>query len=98
MPSTSDEVSMFRSIHKTVQDVQNALKQFDKNGNGAIDKSELTNTLSSTGGNFTNKKIDTIFVAADVNRNVKLPMKSSLHLCAPLPQILLKILEQSTKM
>ena len=25
MPSTSDEVSMFRSIHKTVQDVQNAL-------------------------------------------------------------------------
>ena len=73
MHSTSDEVSMFRSIHKTVQDVQNALKQFDKNGNGAIDKSELTNTLSSTGGNFTNKKIDTIFVAADVNGNVKLP-------------------------
>lgn len=47
---------MFRSIHKTVKDVQNALKQFDKSGNGAIDKSELTNTLSSTGGNFTNRK------------------------------------------
>merc|ERR1719495_334708 len=64
MPSTSDVVSKFRSIRKTVQDVQNAFKQFDKNGDGAIDKAELTSAL---GGNFTKQEIDTIFMAGDVD-------------------------------
>ena len=83
MPSTSDVVSKFRSIRKTVQDVQNAFKQFDKNGDGAIDKSELTSALSSTGGNFTKQEIDTIFMAADVDGNGEIDYEEFIALMCP---------------
>ena len=64
IPSASDVVTKFRSIRKTVKDVQDAFKQFDQDGNGSIDKQELTMALKSSGGNFTQQDIDTIFAAA----------------------------------
>merc|ERR1719376_1564050 len=83
MPSTSDVVSKFRSIRKTVQDVQNAFKQFDKNGDGAIDKAELTSALSSTGGNFTKQEIDTIFMAGDVDGDGEIDYEEFIALMCP---------------
>jgi Ca2+-binding EF-hand superfamily protein len=83
MPSTSDVVSKFRSIRKTVQDVQNAFKQFDCNGDGAIDKAELTSALSSTGGNFTKQEIDTIFMAADIDGNGEIDYEEFIALMCP---------------
>ena len=83
MPSTSDVVSKFRSIRKTVQDVQNAFKQFDKNGDGAIDKSELTSALSSTGENSAEQEIDTIFKAADVDGNGEIDYEEFIALMCP---------------
>merc|ERR1712001_757105 len=42
MPSASDVVSKFRPVHKTTKDVQAAFKRFDADGDGAIDKKEMT--------------------------------------------------------
>merc|ERR1719393_513058 len=83
MPSTSDVVSKFRSIRKTVKDVQNAFKQFDRNGDGAIDKAELTSALKSTGGNFTQQEIDTIFSAADSDGNGEIDYEEFIALMCP---------------
>merc|ERR1719309_1777953 len=83
MPSTSDVVSKFRSIRKTVQDVQNAFRQFDRNGDGAIDKAELTSALKSTGGNFTQQEIDTIFSAADSDGNGEIDYEEFIALMCP---------------
>jgi len=83
MPATSDVVAKFRAIRKTVKDVQNAFKQFDRNGDGAIDKAELTSALSSTGGNFTKQEIDTIFVAADVDGDGEIDYEEFIALMCP---------------
>eukprot|EP00092_Neocalanus_flemingeri_P000651 GFUD01000693.1.p1 GENE.GFUD01000693.1~~GFUD01000693.1.p1 ORF type:complete len:3364 (-),score=1087.83 GFUD01000693.1:1093-10800(-) len=83
MPSTSDVVAKFRSIRKTVKDVQDAFKQFDKNGDGAIDKAELTSALSSTGGNFTKQEIDTIFLAADIDGDGEIDYEEFIALMCP---------------
>lgn len=83
MPATSDVVSKFRSIRKTVQDVQNAFKQFDRNGDGAIDKAELTSALLSTGENFTKQEIDTIFLAGDIDGDGEIDYEEFIALMCP---------------
>lgn len=83
MPSTSDVVSKFRSVRKTVKDVQMAFKQFDRNGDGSIDRSELTNALMNTGGNFTKQEIDVIFTAADIDGNGEIDYEEFIALMCP---------------
>merc|ERR1712106_1027048 len=83
MPSCSDVISKFRSIRKTVQDVQDAFKQFDRNGNGSIDKDELTNALKSSGGNFTKQDIDAIFTAGDVDGDGEIDYEEFISLMCP---------------
>jgi len=83
MPSTSDVVAKFRSVRKTVKDVQDAFKQFDRNGDGAIDKAELTSALSSTGGNFTKQEIDNIFMAGDVDGDGEIDYEEFIALMCP---------------
>ena len=82
LPSTSDVVSKFRSIRKTVKDVQKSFKQFDKNGDGSIDKNELTSAMSS-GGNFTKQEIDVIFSAADIDGNGEIDYEEFIALMCP---------------
>merc|ERR1719500_1745181 len=57
MPSASDVVTKFRSVHKTTKDVQAAFKRFDADGDGSIDKREMTQALTSNGLNFTQQEI-----------------------------------------
>lgn len=83
MPQSSDVISKFRSIRKTVKDVQNAFKQFDKDGDGAIDKNELTLGLSSSGGNFTKQDIDTLFAAGDVDGDGAIDYEEFIALMCP---------------
>ena len=83
MPSTSDVVAKFRSVRKTVKDVQIAFKQFDRNGDGSIDRSELTNALMASGGSFTKQEIDVIFTAADVDGNGEIDYEEFIALMCP---------------
>merc|ERR1719410_2333520 len=83
IPSASDVVTKFRSIRKTVKDVQDAFKQFDQDGNGSIDKRELTMALQSSGGNFTEQDIDTIFAAADSDNNGEIDYEEFIGLMCP---------------
>merc|ERR1719357_1169151 len=83
LPTASDVVAKFRSIRKTVKDVQMAFKQFDRNGDGSIDLAELTAALTSSGGNFTKQEIETIFAAADVDGNGEIDYEEFIALMCP---------------
>ena len=80
LPQSSDVVAKFRAICKTVKDVQQAFRQSDKDGDGSIDKNELTQTLSSSGENFTKQDINVLFAAGDVDGDgsIDSTMRSSL--------------------
>ena len=83
MPTTSDVVAKFRASHKTVKDVQAAFKRFDMNGDGSIDRQELTQALSSSGQNFTQQEINAIFNAADVNKDGDVDYEEFIGLMCP---------------
>jgi calmodulin len=80
LPSTSDVVSKFRSIRKTVKDVQKAFKEFDGNGDGSIDQAELVSALS---GSFTKQEVMTIFAAADIDGNGEIDYEEFIALMCP---------------
>merc|ERR1719336_1678117 len=71
------------AIRKTVRDVQMAFRQFDRDGNGSIDKRELTQALQSSGGNFTQQDIDAIFAAADSDGNGEIDYEEFIALMCP---------------
>ena len=83
LPSCSDVVSKFRAVRKTVRDVQMAFKQFDSDGNGSIDKEELTSALRSSGGNFTQQDIDALFAAGDCDGNGEIDYEEFIALMCP---------------
>lgn len=83
LPSCSDVVAKFRAIRKTVRDVQMAFKQFDSDGNGSIDKNELTSALRSSGGTFTQQDIDALFAAGDVDGNGEIDYEEFIGLMCP---------------
>ena len=83
LPTCSDVVSKFRAIRKSVRDVQMAFKQFDSDGNGSIDKNELTSALRSSGGNFTQQDIDALFAAGDCDGNGEIDYEEFIALMCP---------------
>jgi Ca2+-binding EF-hand superfamily protein len=83
MPSASDVVTKFRSAHKTTHDVQEAFKKFDADNDGAIDRQEMTQALSSHGLNFTQQEVDAIFKAGDINSNGSIDYAEFVSLMCP---------------
>merc|ERR1719336_2649177 len=71
------------AIRKTVRDVQMAFRQFDRDGNGSIDKNELTSALRSSGGTFTQQDIDALFAAGDVDGNGEIDYEEFIGLMCP---------------
>merc|ERR1740129_1354458 len=65
------------------RDVQMAFKQFDSDGNGSIDKEELTSALRSSGGNFTQQDIDALFAAGDCDGNGEIDYEEFIALMCP---------------
>ena len=66
IPTVSDIVAQFRSIYKTVGDVQKAFKKMDINGDGEIDRSEMLQALSAS---FSQQEVNAVFNAADINKD-----------------------------
>jgi len=97
MPTASDVVAKFRSVHKTTKDVQMAFKKFDTNGDGSIDKSELTSALTSSGMNFTAQEIDAIFKAADVNHDGDIDYEEFIALMCPSASVIVQKFRDSYK-
>ena len=83
MPTTSDVVTKFRAVHKTTKDVQEAFKRFDLNGDGSIDREELTQALGGSGQSFTQQEINAIFNAADVNKDGTVDYEEFICLMCP---------------
>ena len=51
----------------TEQEIINAFRVFDKDGNGLISKAELTNIMSILGDTLTNEEIEEMIIEADVD-------------------------------
>ena len=83
LPNTSDVVTKFRAVHKTVQDVQAAFRKFDRNNDGSIDREELTMALKSSGQNFTQQEINAIFNAGDINKDGNVDYEEFIALMCP---------------
>ena len=83
MPTSSDVVAKFRSVHKTVHDVQQAFKKFDADGDGSIDRQELTRALNSSSTKFTQQEINVIFNAADVDKDGAVDYEEFIGLMCP---------------
>jgi calmodulin len=83
MPTSSDVVAKFRAIHKTVHDVQLAFKKFDADGDGSIDRQELTQALNNSGTKFTLQEINVIFNAADIDKDGAVDYEEFIGLMCP---------------
>ena len=51
----------------TEQEIINAFRVFDKDGNGLISKAELTNIMSILGDTLSNEEIEEMIIEADVD-------------------------------
>ena len=70
-------------MHKTVHDVQLAFKKFDADGDGSIDRQELTQALNGSSIKFTQQEINVIFNAADVDKDGAVDYEEFIGLMCP---------------
>ena len=82
-PSASDIVEKFRSKYKNVNDVKAAFKRFDRNGDGAISKEELSAALKSSGESYSDIEVNAIFSLGDVDGDGEVDLEEFIALMSP---------------
>lgn len=82
-PSASDIVAKFRSQYVNIEDVRAAFKRFDRNGDGALDKQELSAALKSSGQSYSNMEVDAIFSLGDIDGDGEITMNEFVTLMSP---------------
>lgn len=64
-PTTEQVVKKFRQNYKTIVEVKNAFRKYDKNRNGSLNESELKRMMLSTGYSFTDVEVHSIMNLGD---------------------------------
>merc|ERR1719228_1986276 len=65
IPSAGDVLSKFWKCYRDTKSVKTAFKQFDTDNDGKISVQEVIQGMKTTGRNFSQAEIDTLFVLAD---------------------------------
>merc|ERR1719158_2802706 len=82
-PSASDIVEKFRSKYKTLNDVKAAFKRFDRNGDGALSKDELSSAMKSSGDSYSDVEVNAIFSLGDVDGDGEITLEEFITLMSP---------------
>merc|ERR1712241_1640267 len=80
-----------------VEDVKAAFFRFDKNGDGAIDRSELKQMLSATGKNPSDQEVDQLFRKGDTDGDGQIDLQEFVFLMFPAATTTINKLQRSFK-
>ena len=83
IPSAPERIQKLRKVYSSQSDVEAAFRQFDANGDGAIDFNEMSNGLKSSGVLLTVQEIETIFAVADQDGDGQVSMAEFVQLLCP---------------
>merc|ERR1719347_2123883 len=96
-PSASDIVEKFRAKYKNVNDVKSAFKRFDRNGDGALEKSELAAALKSSGESYSDVEVNAIFSLGDSDGDGEITLEEFIALMSPSASSVVKRISKSFK-
>merc|ERR1719295_969653 len=82
-PSASDIVEKFRSKYTTLNDVKAAFKRFDRNGDGALSKEELSAAMKSSGDSYSEVEVNAIFSLGDTDGDGEITLEEFVTLMSP---------------
>ena len=68
-PLAKNAVNKFRNCFKDINELINAFKSFDTNGDGSISQQELSAGMRNMRMSFSNEETNAIFAAADINQD-----------------------------
>jgi len=83
IPSVSDVVAKFRHAHRSVKDVKNAFKTYDRNGDGKIDRAELAKALTHYRLDFSEEEVEVIFREGDKDNDGEIDYEEFMALMCP---------------
>jgi len=82
-PTTENVVKKFRQNYKTIVEVKNAFRKYDKNRSGALNESELKRMMLSTGYSFTDVEVHSILNLGDKDGDGEIDLEEFLILMTP---------------
>merc|ERR1719264_643324 len=97
MPQSSDIIEKFRAKYRNVNDVKAAFKRFDRNGDGALEKSELCDALKSSGESYSDVEVDAIFSLGDVDGDGEITLEEFIGLMSPSASSVVQRISKSFK-
>merc|ERR1719334_2808125 len=69
--------------YKNMNDVKSAFKRFDRNGDGALEKSELAAALKSSGESYSDVEVNAIFSLGDSDGDGEITLEEFIALMSP---------------
>ena len=65
------------------EEIRQAFKKFDKDGNGFVSKHELRQAMTNIGHKFTVEEVDKMFKSADTNSDGRVNIEEFIKAVAP---------------
>ena len=82
-PTTEQVVKKFRDSYRTITEVKNAFRRFDKNRSGSLNESELKRMMLSTGYSFTEVEVHSIMNLGDKDGDGEIDLEEFMILMTP---------------
>merc|ERR1719347_2110379 len=96
-PSASDIIEKFRAKYKNVNEVKAAFKRFDKDGDGSLQKEELSAALKSSGESYSDVEVNAIFSLGDSDGDGEITLEEFIALMSPSASSVVQRISKSFK-